>query len=92
MSKKTVKTPSFETKVKQLSDVVNKMETGNLSLENALKQFEKGVELTRQCQETLEKAEQSVELLIEKNGILTTEPFDERDEDDSEHEYDEDED
>jgi len=52
------------------------MEQGELSLEDSLKYFERGIELTRSCQATLRLAEQKVEQLLEKNGQFEIVPFD----------------
>lgn len=51
------------------------MEQGELSLEDSLKSFERGVALTRTCQKALQEAEQKVQILLEKNGTQTLEPF-----------------
>lgn len=51
------------------------MEDGDLSLDDSLKAFEAGVKLTRECQQALADAEQKVQLLMEKNGELVSEPF-----------------
>jgi exodeoxyribonuclease VII small subunit len=56
----------FEKSLQQLEDIVNKMEQGQLSLEQSLSSFEQGVQLTRQCQATLKNAEQRVSSLIQK--------------------------
>lgn len=71
----------FEESLNKLESLVAKMETGELSLEDSLKTFEEGIQLTRECQEALKHAEQKVNLLIEKNGQATSEPFDERTDD-----------
>lgn len=71
----------FEESLNKLESLVAKMETGELSLEDSLKTFEEGIQLTRECQEALKQAEQKVNLLIEKNGQATSEPFDERTDD-----------
>jgi exodeoxyribonuclease VII small subunit len=52
------------------------MERGDLSLEESLKQFERGVQLSRSCQQALKTAEQKVEMLLQKNGQETITPFD----------------
>ncbi len=62
----------FEKSLQELEKIVEKMEQGDLSLEESLKYFEKGVQLTRSCQQALKKAEQKVTMLLEKNGELTT--------------------
>ena len=51
------------------------MEEGDLSLEASLQAFEDGVKLTRQCQQALSAAEQRVQVLLEKDGDLISEPF-----------------
>lgn len=66
----------FEQALEQLESVVDDMEAGELSLEDSLKAFENGIKLTRDCQTALSKAEQKVHKLIEKNGQIETEDFD----------------
>jgi len=60
-------------RVKKLKKLVDKMESGEQSLEDALKSFQRGVELTRTCQQALKQAEQRVEKLVQKDGRLATE-------------------
>lgn len=55
---------SFEDKLGALEALVEKMESGDLQLEEALKNFEQGVALARECQTALKDAEQKVEILI----------------------------
>ena len=66
---------NFEQALAELEQLVERMEQGDLSLEESLKQFERGVELTRHCQLALQDAEQKVEQLLEKNGELEIVPF-----------------
>lgn len=54
---------SFETSLTQLQTIVTQLEKGELSLEESLQQFEKGISLARECQEILNKAEQKIEIL-----------------------------
>lgn len=68
-------TPDFEHSLAELEALVSQMEQGDLSLEDALKAFEDGVQLTRQCQTILNDAEQKVQILVDKNGELTSQPF-----------------
>jgi len=68
---------NFEASLQELETIVERMEHGELSLEDALKQFEKGIKLTKQCQQALEKAEQKVKILIEKNNSLELENYQE---------------
>ncbi|PJE78385.1 Exodeoxyribonuclease 7 small subunit [invertebrate metagenome] len=65
----------FEKSISELESLVQQMESGDLSLEESLKLFEKGVKLTRTCQSALETAEQKVQLLLEKEGSTETVPF-----------------
>lgn len=67
---------NFEKALTQLEDLVDEMEQGDLPLEDALKNFEKGIALAADCQQALSKAEQKVTQLIEKNGELLEKPFD----------------
>ncbi len=59
---------NFEKSLTELDTLVEKMEQGESSLEESLKDFEQGIALTRQCQAALKEAEQKVEILLEKNG------------------------
>tara|TARA_R110002110_G_scaffold257491_1_gene473508 strand:+ start:41004 stop:41222 length:219 start_codon:yes stop_codon:yes gene_type:complete len=60
--------PNFEASLKQLEAIVDKMENQELSLEQALSQFEEGIGLTKQCQKALTQAKQKVEKLIDENN------------------------
>ena len=67
----------FEKKLARLEEIVAKMESGDLSLEDSLKSFEEGVRLSRECNTQLSEAEQKVKLLlsIDGNGQAVTEDF-----------------
>ncbi|MCD2451380.1 MAG: exodeoxyribonuclease VII small subunit [Methylicorpusculum sp.] len=65
----------FEESLAELEKLVEQMEKGDLPLEEALQSFERGVNLTRTCQKALQEAEQKVQILLEKNGKQTLEPF-----------------
>jgi exodeoxyribonuclease VII small subunit len=68
--------PSFEESLKKLESIVDKLEKGDLSLEESLKLFEEGVGLSAVCKKELEEAEGKVEILIkQRNGSLKTDPF-----------------
>lgn len=54
---------SFEKSLTQLQTIVTQLEKGELSLEESLQQFEKGISLARECQDLLNKAEQKIEIL-----------------------------
>lgn len=66
---------NFEAALAELEAIVKNMEKGDLSLEKALESFELGVKLSRNCQTSLKNAEQQVQQLTEKNGMLEAEPF-----------------
>jgi exodeoxyribonuclease VII small subunit len=68
-------TTLFEDSLEELEQLVAQMEQGELSLEESLKSFERGVKLTSTCQKALQDAEQKVQILLEKNGKQTLEPF-----------------
>ena len=68
MVKKTTKAHGFEQSLQELESLVEKMEQGDLSLEDSLSHFERGVQLSRTCQKALKEAEQKVEILMQKNG------------------------
>jgi exodeoxyribonuclease VII small subunit len=74
MSKKK-STALFEDSLAEIEQLVGQLEQGDLSLEESLKFFERGVTLTRICQKALQEAEQKVQILIEKNGTQTLESF-----------------
>jgi len=74
VSKKTL-IPDLEAALAELEKLVEKMESGEQSLEQALKSFQRGIELTRTCQQGLKEAEQRVEKLIKENDGFSTEPF-----------------
>ena len=76
------KLPDFEQSLSELEALVAKLEQGDVPLEEALKTFERGVALTRQCQTALRTAQQKVEVLLARNGEETIEPFADDDDDD----------
>lgn len=67
---------SFESALSELEKLVTHMESGELSLEDSLKSFERGVELTRNCQQALAAAEQKVEILTSNDPAAQAELFD----------------
>ena len=69
------KSVNLEKALTELEKLVKEMEQGNLSLEESLKRFEKGIALTSECQDALQKAELKVQELIEKNGKLVEKDF-----------------
>jgi len=70
------KRPDFERSLARLEEVVRRLESPQLSLDEAMKLFEEGVGLSRECQKQLEEAEGRVEILLKKaDGTLKAEPF-----------------
>lgn len=66
----------FEAAMKELEDIVKRLETGKQNLDDSLKLFERGVELARQCKQRLDEAELKVSKLVkEKEGLFRQEPF-----------------
>ena len=80
MAENKDKLKDFEKSLQQLEKIVSNMESGELGLEESLEQFEKGINLAKNCQDTLANAELRVEQLIEKNGLQQTVPFEDLDE------------
>lgn len=72
-NKKSPKSVDFEAALKSLEAIVANMETQDLSLEDSLSQFEEGIKLAKQCQQTLQNAKLRVEKLMEMNGDETQE-------------------
>lgn len=69
----------FESALRELEEIVARMEKGELSLEESLENFERGIFLTRTCQQALKKAEQKVQILVEKNGAEKLQSFEDQD-------------
>lgn len=66
----------FEQSLADLQALVERLENGELSLEESLAAFEQGIALTRGCQSALAQAEQKVQILLERDGELAAQPFD----------------
>jgi exodeoxyribonuclease VII small subunit len=65
----------FESALKELESLVEKMEQGDIRLEDSLQHFERGIELTRHCQQALREAEQKVQILLEKDSHAEIKPL-----------------
>ena len=70
------KSINLEKALTDLEDLVDELESGDLPLEKAMKKFEEGIKLTRQCQTALKEAEQKVEILLKSAGGEELEEFD----------------
>ncbi len=67
---------AFEKALERLEKIVEALETGNISLDEALKKYEEGVRLSRACQKKLAQAEKKIEILTRSlDGSLKREPF-----------------
>ena len=75
MSKKPSKLPSLEESLTEITQLVDKMEHGEQTLEQSLSHFERGITLVKHCQQVLEKAEQKVQILIQQNNQDTLTPY-----------------
>jgi exodeoxyribonuclease VII small subunit len=72
---------SFESSLRELEQIVEQLEAGDLPLEQSLDLFEQGVRLSRECQRRLDEAEQKVEILLKgDDGTIRTVSYDEPDE------------
>ena len=78
-AEKDAKPADFETGMRDLELIVERLEQGDLPLEESLAAFERGIMLTRACQISLKEAEQKVEILMKKAGESAPEPFEPED-------------
>lgn len=67
--------PKFEDCLQRLEVIVNELEKGDVSLDQALQLFDEGVTLSNSCRKELEEAEGKVEILVKRNGKLQPESF-----------------
>ena len=65
-----IKKNNFEEQLNELQEIVNKLESGNVPLEDALSEFQAGVKLSRELEKKLNDAEQTVAKLVDKDGNL----------------------
>lgn len=85
MNKEPKTAPQLEESLAEISQLIDKMEHGELTLEQSLEHFERGIMLVRHCQKMLEEAEQKVQILIQNNQQeeLTPHTIDNKEEDSS---------
>ena len=70
------KANNFEKSIKELEEIVSKLEQGDIALDESLELFEKGIKLSKQCQKILDEAEKKVSVLVaDENGEMHTEDF-----------------
>lgn len=75
MDAKSESTPHLEASLAEISQLIEKMEQGDLTLEQSLQNFERGILLIRKCQKILEEAEQKVQILIQNNNQNTLQTY-----------------
>ncbi|QDY41199.1 exodeoxyribonuclease VII small subunit [Candidatus Pantoea soli] len=75
MPKKAEAPVTFESALQQLEQIVSRLESGELPLEDALNEFERGVQLARSGQQTLQQAEQRVQILLSDDKDAELAPF-----------------
>lgn len=76
MTKKTTKLPDLEQSLAEISQLIEKMEQGELTLDQSLTHFERGITLVKNCQKILQDAEQKVQILIQNNKQPTLTDYD----------------
>jgi exodeoxyribonuclease VII small subunit len=68
--------PTFEKAMKQLEEIVQELESGDLPLERAIKKFEEGIKLSKFCSEALDETEKRIQVLLQdQEGNVTEKPF-----------------
>ena len=75
MSKKADKLPPLEASLAEITQLIDKMEHGEQTLEQSLEQFERGITLIKHCQKILTDAEQKVQLLVQTNNKESLTPY-----------------
>jgi exodeoxyribonuclease VII small subunit len=74
------KLPDLEIALAEINTLVESMEQGDLSLEQSLNQFERGITLIKHCQKILQEAEQKVQILIQNQGQEDLQPYENNEE------------
>lgn len=70
------KSDNFEKSIKELEEIVSRLEQGDVTLDESLELFEKGIKLSKKCQKILDEAEKKVSVLLaDENGEMITEDF-----------------
>lgn len=78
MTRKPSKLPNLEESLTEISALIDKMEQGELTLEQSLTHFERGITLIKHCQKILEEAEQKVQILIQNNHQEELVPYEDK--------------
>ena len=77
-----MKEKKFEDAMRELEDIVKRLESGDLPLEDSIKTFEQGISLSKYCFNKLEEAEKRVSMLVKDGVRINQEPFDLKDDED----------
>ncbi len=77
-----MKEKKFEDAMRELEDIVKRLESGDLPLEDSIKTFEQGISLSKYCFNKLEEAEKRVSMLVKDGVRIKQEPFDLKDDED----------
>ena len=78
IKRRTTMAKGFEESLKELEEIVEKLEAGDVSLDESIKLFENGMKLSKSCQKMLDTAEKKVSVLLaNEDGNLELQPFDE---------------
>ena len=70
-----MKEESFENKMQELEQIVTELETGNLNLDESVKNFEKGMKIAKDCSKMLEETEKRITVLLNDDGEIEEENF-----------------
>ena len=66
---------SFEEQIEELEQIVQELEKGDLSLEDSVNKFEEGIKISKKCNQTLEKAEKKITILVKEQDEIKEENF-----------------
>lgn len=70
-----MKEVKFEEAMKELETIANELENGDLNLEESVSKFEKGMEISKKCNDIIQEAEKKITILLQKNGKMEEEDF-----------------
>jgi len=70
---------NFEDKIRKLEEIAQELENGNLSLDESMKKFEEGMNISKECTKILDEAEKKIMILVNDNGELREEKYDTED-------------
>lgn len=85
MTKKPGKLPDLEKSMTEISQLIEKMEQGELTLDQSLGHFERGITLVQHCQKILDEAQQKVQILIQHNQQDNLETYEDTDQDEEDN-------